>query len=111
MKRSKELADLTMPWAGLIIGVIALAVAHQFGSDGSFDHCGAISPVPLLIVSVSAIVATLWGASVSLKIFQQDTETPVRKVIAAISMGSSAFFVLAMIFPIVAALVIPPCFQ
>jgi hypothetical protein len=46
-----------------------------------------------------------------LKIFQEDTETPVRKVIAAISMGSSAFFVLAMIFPIVAALVIPPCFQ
>ena len=33
------------------------------------------------------------------------------EVVAAISMGAAALFVLAMVLPIIAALVIPPCFQ
>jgi hypothetical protein len=100
-----------MPWAGLAIGVIALAVAHQFGSDGSFDHCGSISPAPLIVVSLLAIAATLAGAFVSWNVYRQDAEPQARKVISAISMGSAALFTVAMIFPIIAALVIPPCFQ
>jgi hypothetical protein len=111
VKRSDEFADLAMPWAGLLIGVIALAIAHQFGSDGTFDHCGSISPGPLLVVSLLAIASTLGGALVSWSVFRKDAETQARKVIAVISMGSSALFILAMIFPVIAALVIPPCFQ
>lgn len=110
MKRSDAL-DLMTPWTGLVIGVVALAIAHQFGSDGTFDHCGSISPGPLIIVSLLAIAATLYGAFVSWTVFRKDAEPQARKVIAAISIGSSAFFVVAMIFPIIAALVIPPCFQ
>jgi hypothetical protein len=111
VKRPQELEDLTMPWAGLVIGVLALAIAHQFGSDGSFDHCEVIVPVPLLIVSVLAIVATIGGAFASWTVYRKDAETQARKVIAAISMGSSAFFIVAMILPAIAATVIPPCFQ
>ena len=111
MKRAKEFADLMMPWTGLVVGVLALGVAHQFGSDGTFDHCESVSPGPLLLVSVFAIAATLWGAFGSWTVFRKDAETEARKVIAVISMGSSAFFLLAIIFPIVAALVIPPCFE
>lgn len=111
MKRGREFGDLMMPWTGLAIGVVALSVAHQFGSDGTFDHCESISPGPLLIVSVLAIAATLSGAFVSWTVFRKDAETEARKVIAAVSLGSAAFFIVAMTFPIIAALVIPPCFQ
>lgn len=111
MKRTEEFGDLMMPWTGLVIGVLALGVAHQFGSDGTFDHCGSVSPGPLLLVSIFAIAATLCGAFVSWTVFRKDAETQARKIIAVISMGSSAFFILAMTFPIIAALVIPPCFQ
>lgn len=111
MKRSKELADLIMPWTGLVLGFVALAIAHQFGSDGTFDHCDSVSPGPLLVVSVVAIAAALAGAFLSWTVFRKEAESPARKIIAVISIGSSGFFILAMIFPVVAALVIPPCYQ
>ena len=111
MKRHSEVVDLFVPWSGLVIGLIALSVAHQFGSDGTFDHCRSISPIPLSIVSILAIAATVAGAFASWGVFSKEAETPTRKIIAAISMGTSAFFILAMIFPIIAAWVIPSCFQ
>src|SRR5205085_11979668 len=39
VKRSSEFADLMLPWAGLIIGVVSAGFAHQFGSEGVFDRC------------------------------------------------------------------------
>ena len=105
------IADLMMPWAGLTIGVVAIAVAHQFGSDGMFDHCIAVSPGPLLIVSALAILATVGGAFASWRVFRKNEEAPARKIIALVSVGSAGFFIIAMILPIIAALLIPPCFQ
>jgi hypothetical protein len=111
MRRGGEIADLLMPWAGLIAGFVAFAFAHQFGSDGAFDHCLSVSPGPLLIVSILAIAATLAGAFASWRVFRNRAEAPARKVVAVISLGACALFVLAMILPMIAALVIPPCFQ
>ncbi len=111
MKRSSKLVDLLMPWAGLITGVLALSVAHQFGSDGVFDDCLAFSPGPLLTVSAVMVAATLAGGFASWLVFRNDAEAPARKVVAVISLGASALFVLAMILPMIAAVVIPPCFQ
>lgn len=111
MKRSSEVADLLMPWAGLVIGVVALSIAHQFGSDGTFDNCLAISPVPLMFVSALMICVTVAGALVSWRVFRNDGEAPTRKVVAFVSLGASALFVLAMILPMIAALMLPPCFQ
>jgi hypothetical protein len=57
------------------------------------------------------IAAALAGGFASWTVFRKDAEPPARKVIAAISLGTSAFFILAMLLPVIAALVIPPCFQ
>ncbi len=111
MKRSSEIVDLAMPWAGLIIGLAALITAHQFGSDGMFDNCLSIGPGPLLIVSALTIAATAVGAFLSWRVLDNEAEAPARKVIATISVGASALFVLAMLLPMIAALIIPPCFQ
>jgi hypothetical protein len=111
VKRSSEFVDLMMPWVGLVTALVALAVAHQFGSDGVFDHCLAVSPVPLIIVSLVAIAATAAGGLASWRVFRNDSETPARKMVAVISSGSAALFAFAMILPVIAALVIPPCFE
>jgi hypothetical protein len=111
VKRSSELADLLLPWAGLVTGVVSAGFAHQFGSEGVFDRCISFSPGPLLIVSVIAIAATAVGALASWGVLRKESETPARKVVAAISVGASALFVLAMILPMIAAMVIPPCFE
>jgi hypothetical protein len=111
VKRSSEILDLFMPWTGLVVGVLALSIAHQFGSDGMFDDCISTSPGPLLIVSALMIAATLAGSFASWTVYRKGAEAPARKVIAVISIGTSAIFVLAMLLPMIAALVIPPCFQ
>ena len=110
MSRASEIRELFMPWAGLVAGVIGAGVAHQFGSEGTFDSCTAISPVPLLIVSVLCLLLTASGALASWQVFRDDVEAPARKLVAIISVGCSAFFLLAILLPMIASLMIPPCF-
>ena len=100
-----------MPWAGLIAGTIAAGVAHQFGSDGSFDQCQVISPVPLLIVSAIGLVAAIAGLIASLRVVRDQSQGAARQVIAVVSVGAAALFAFAIILPMIASLVIPRCFE
>jgi uncharacterized membrane protein YidH (DUF202 family) len=111
VKRRSELADIFMPWAGLAVGIVAAAVVHQFGSEGVFNHCKSISPIPLIIVALIGIALTVVAGLKSSQIIRAEEETPARRVVAAISVGSAALFVFSMILPIIASLVLPPCFQ
>ena len=111
MSRSHELRELFMPWAGLVGAIVGAGVAHQFGSEGTFDSCAAVSPVPLLVVSLACIVLVAAGALGSWRVFREDLEAPARKLVAIISLACSALFVLAILLPMIASLVIPPCFQ
>jgi len=111
MKRSGEMRDLFMPWAGLVAGTIGAGLAHQFGAEGTFDNCRTYSPVPLLIVSVLCLVLVALGGLGSWRVVSGDSETPARKLVAIISVGSVALYVLAILLPMVASLVIPPCYQ
>lgn len=111
MKCSGEMRDLFMPWAGLIAGTVGAGLAHQFGAEGSFDNCSRFAPVPLLIVSAICLLIVAVGGLESWHVVRGDSETPARKVVAIISVGSVALFVLAILLPMVAAVVIPPCFQ
>lgn len=111
MKKAGSLPDLFAPWAGLAVGVVAAGVTHQFGAAGTFDHCSVIDPVPLILVAIVGIVVTTAAALASWRVLTGDSETGGRKVVAAVSVGAAAFFVFAMILPIVASLIIPACFQ
>lgn len=111
MNRRSGFADSFMPWAGLAVGIIAAAVVHQFGSQGTFDSCKPISPVPLIIVALIGMIVTVLAGLASWQVIRGEEETPTRKVVATISVGSAALFVFSMIFPVIAALVLPPCFQ
>jgi hypothetical protein len=111
MKRSPAIRELFMPWAGLIAGTIGAGFAHQFGSEGSFDNCGVFSPVPLLIASLFCLLLVTLGGLESWRVIRSGAETPARKVIAAVSVGSVALYVMAILLPMVASLVIPQCYQ
>jgi uncharacterized membrane protein YidH (DUF202 family) len=111
MKRTSQFTDLLMPWTGLAVGVVAAGVVDQFGSAGTFDHCRVISPIPLIVVALIGIAVTIAAAFVSWRVLRDRDETQARKVIAIISVGSAALFVMAMMLPVIASLVIPPCFQ
>jgi hypothetical protein len=111
MSRSGEMRDLFMPWAGLVAGTVGAGLAHQFGAEGSFDNCSRFSPVPLLIVSVLGLLLVAIGGLESWRVVRGDSETPARRIVAIISVGSVALYVLAILLPMVASLVIPPCYQ
>ena len=103
--------DLFLPWAGLVVATLAGAFVHQFGSDGSFDNCALFVPEPVLIVAFLGLLAAIAGGLASARVLRGEAEAPGRKVIATISVGASALFVLAIVLPMIAALIIPPCFQ
>jgi hypothetical protein len=110
MKRARSLSEAFMPWAGLVVGVLAVGFVHQFGSEGTFDKCGMIAPVPLLAVALIGLAACAFAGLVSWKALR-GSEDLTRRVVAVISVGCAAVFSLAILLPIVAALVLPPCFQ
>jgi hypothetical protein len=110
MRRSKQIAEQFMPWAGLVAGTLAAGVAHQFGSDGTFDHCAAISPIPLLIVSALLLIVAVAGLAGSWTVLRDRSQGQARRVIAVVSVGSATVFAFAIILPMIASLVIPPCF-
>jgi hypothetical protein len=110
MTRS-EIRDQFLPWTGLLTGFAGWAITHQFGADSTFDNCAVAVPGPVLIVALLGIAAAVWGGLMSWGVLRDDKEAPARQVVASISVGAAALFVLAMLLPMIAALVIPPCFQ
>ena len=110
MKRMRALVDAFRPWAGLVVGLLALAVVHQFGSDGAFNDCQAVSPGPLLIVAFVGLLVCLGSGFASWR-SARGSDSEARRVIATVSVGSAALFVFAILLAAIAALVLPPCFQ
>jgi hypothetical protein len=111
VKRSGELRDALAPWLGLVVGLAAWAITHQFGADGTFDDCVTFSPGPIVIVALLGIAASIVAGWLSSRILSDGRQGQARRVIATISVGMAALFSLAMLYPIAAALIIPPCFQ
>jgi hypothetical protein len=106
----RQFAELFRPWAGLVVATLAAGIVHQFGSEGVFDDCTLISPMPLLIVCVVGLVACVAAGWVSWTVARNPSEGPARKVAGVISAGMAALFVVAILLPMIAAVVLPPCF-
>ena len=111
MKNPGGIRDLLMPWAGLGGGILGAGIAHQFGSQGVFDDCATISPLPLLGVAVLCLVLVTGAGVESWRVVRADAETPARRLVAMISVGCVGLFAIAIILPMIAALMLPPCFQ
>jgi hypothetical protein len=99
------------PWLGLVAAITAGAIAHQFGAEGTFDDCRAISPGPLLIVAILCLAAAVAGAWVSSQVARAPSEDASRRLVGVISVGFAALAGFATVIPMVASLMLPPCFQ
>lgn len=110
MKRSERLIAGIMPWAGLVIGVLAVATVHQFGSDRTFNNCAGNAPLPIIVAAVLGIAACVAAGLTSWRAYRS-TDDLARRVFATISIGCACVFGLAILLPVIADLVLPPCFQ
>ena len=110
MSTAKRFAAALMPWAGLVGGSIASAIVHQFGSEGVFNDCRTVSPWPLLIVAVFGLVASAAAGFASWRAGGSSRQES-RRIIATISAGMAALFAFGIVLAMIAALLLPPCFQ
>jgi phosphoglycerol transferase MdoB-like AlkP superfamily enzyme len=101
--------DRFMPWGGLALGTLGVALAHQLGGDSTFQKSDLGSPWIVIIGTIVGLALIATGAFASWRVFGAEGEAPARRLIATVSLMAAALFALAILLPFVAAMVIPPC--
>jgi hypothetical protein len=106
---SGRIRDRFMPWGGLALGTLGAGLAHQLGSDATFQDCTVGSPWMVIAGTLAGLALIAGGALLSWRVYATHGEGPARRLIAAVSLMTAALLALAVILPLVAALLIPPC--
>jgi uncharacterized membrane protein YbjE (DUF340 family) len=108
---SERIRDRFMPWAGLALGTLGVALAHQLGGDSTFQDCRVGSPFIVIIGTVAGLALIALGALGSWRVYGGEGETPARRMLAIVSIMACGVFAMAVTLPFIAALVIPRCWQ
>ena len=106
---ARRASDLFMPWGGLALGTLGFFAAHQLGSDATFQDCAVGSPLVVIVGTIVGLALIGAGALASWRVYAAEGETPARRMIALVSLMGAALFALAVLLPLIAALVIPRC--
>ena len=106
---TERIRDRFMPWAGIALGTLGFALAHQLGSDSTFQDCRSGSPLIVTIGTIAGLALVALGALVSWRVYRADGEGPARRMVATVSLMATAIFAMAIILPFIASLVIPQC--
>lgn len=109
--KTERIRDRFMPWAGLALGTLGAGFAHQLGADSTFQDCRVGSPLIVIIGAVVGLILIGVGALGSWQVYSADSEGPSRRMIAAVSLMACAIYAIAVILPLIAAMVIPRCWE
>jgi hypothetical protein len=107
--KTERFRDRFMPWSGLVLGTLGAGLAHQIGSDSTFQDCQFSSPAIIILGTVIGLAFVALGAFGSWRVYSAHAETPARKLVAVVSLMACALFALAILLPFIASLVIPRC--
>ena len=107
--KTKSIRDGFMPWAGLALGTTGYFLAHQIGSDSTFQDCRVGSPWIVILGTLVGLAVTGAGALGSWSVYAADSETPARRLVAAVGLMACVLYAIGIVLPFIAALIIPPC--
>lgn len=110
MTTARRALNLFLPWAGLAGAVAGAGFAHQAGSDSVFNDCFDSAPLGVLVVCIIGLVIAWAGAWASWPAFRDGEAGEARRTIALLSLLSVALFTIAIILPMIGAMMIPRCF-
>jgi hypothetical protein len=98
-----------MPWAGLALGTAGFFLAQQIGSDATFQDCRTGSPWIVILGTLIGLVIIGAGVMDSWRVYAAERETPARRLIATVGLLACALYVIGVLLPFIAALLIPGC--
>jgi hypothetical protein len=107
--KAERIRDGFMPWAGLALGTAGYFLAHQLGGDSTFQDCAVGSPWIVLASTLIALAVIGLGALGSWRVFAAEAETPARRLVAVVGLLACSLYVIGVVLPLIAALVIPRC--
>jgi hypothetical protein len=105
----ERIRDGFMPWAGLALGTVGFFLAHQLGSDSTFQDCRVGSPWIVIVGTIAGLALVTLGALGSSRVYASREEITPRRLVAIVSLMTCALYAIAIILPLIAALVIPRC--
>ena len=106
---SERIRDGFMPWAGLALGTTGFFLAHQLGSDATFQDCRVGSPWLVTLGTLAGLALIALGALGSWRVYGADREAPARRLVALVGLLACGLYVIGVLLPLIAALVIPRC--
>jgi len=109
--RTERIREGFMPWSGLALGTTGFFIAHQLGSDSTFQDCRVGSPLMVTIAMIVGLAIIGIGALGSWRVHAADGEAPSRRLVAIVGLLACALYAMGLILPFIAALVIPRCWQ
>jgi hypothetical protein len=104
-----DIRDGFRPWAGIALGTLGFFLAHQIGSDATFQDCRAGSPWIVILGMLVGLAIIGGGAFGSWGVYAAHGEAPSRRLLAIVSLLACALFAIGAILPFIAALIIPGC--
>ena len=107
--KTRSIRDGFMPWAALALGTIGYFLAHQIGSDSTFQDCRVGSPWIVILGTVIGLAVVGFGAFRSWGIYAAVNETPARRLVAIVGLLACALYAFGILLPFIAALIIPRC--
>jgi len=109
VKTSERIRDGFMPWAGLALGTLGYFLAHQIGGDATFQDCRVGSPWIVLVGTLIALGVIALGVLGSWRIYAAEGEAPARRLVAVVGLLACALYVIGVLLPLIAAMIIPRC--
>ena len=106
---SERIRDRFMPWSGLALGTLGVGLTHQVGSDSTFQDCRIGSPVVVVLGTLAGLAVIGLGALGSWRVCAAEGEAPARRLVAVVGLLACALYVIGVLLPLVAALLIPRC--
>jgi hypothetical protein len=97
------------PWSGLLLGGIGWTASTEIGSARITGHCQSTSPVLLLLISLVGLAVALTGGWLSYRAWRT-APGRTRQLIGLFSLIVAGGLIVAILFHILAALLIPRCF-
>jgi hypothetical protein len=106
---SERIRDGFMPWAGLALGTAGFFLAHQLGSDATFQDCRVGSPWIILLGTLIGLATIGLGALGSWRVYAAANESPARRLVAVVGLLACGLYAIGVALPLIAALLIPRC--